>query len=283
MVPEKVAKQLNTALQEHRNVHIDGQFAAYFKSRTGVENLLFVGTDAPLTEIQQTLIEIFCRNVSIAFENIYLKQDIEDTQREIVYRLGEAVETRSLETGYHVKRIAEYSHLLALSIGLDEEEAEIIRLASPLHDIGKVGIPDAILNKPGKFEPEEWKIMQTHAQVGYEMFKSSKRDILRAGAVIAHQHHEKWDGSGYPRGLAGEDIHIYGRIVALADVFDALGSDRCYKKAWQLDRILELLKDQRGKHFDPAMVDIFFARLPEFLIIRDRLVDPTTIASPEAE
>ena len=277
VVPEKVAAQLNTALKEHRNVHVDGHYAAYFKSKTGAENLLFLGTDQPLTDIQRNLIEIFCRNVSIAFENIYLKEDIDETQREIVYRLGEAVETRSLETGYHVKRIAEYSHLFALAIGLDEEEAEILRLASPLHDIGKVGIPDAVLNKPGKFTPEEWEIMQTHAAVGYEMFKTSKQDILRAGAIIAHEHHEKWDGTGYPRGLKGEDIHIYGRIVAVADVFDALGSDRCYKKAWELDRILDLLKEQRGKHFDPKLVDIFFSRLPEFLAIRDRLVDPEAI------
>ena len=119
--------------------------------------------------------------------------------------------------------------------------------------------------------------MKTHATVGYDMFKSSKREILRAGAIIAHQHHEKWNGSGYPNGVAGTDIHIYGRIVALADVFDALGSDRCYKKAWSLDRILELLRAERGMHFDPTLVDIFFANLPKFLAIRDRLNDPTAV------
>ena len=275
MLDDTTRAQLETALSEQKNIHSKDYYAAYFKSKSGAENVLFVGHKGPLAEVEKNLVEVFCRNVSIAFDNMYLKQDIEDTQRDIVYRLGEAVETRSKETGYHVKRIAEYSHLFAEVLGLSDDEAEIIRLASPLHDVGKVAIPDAILNKPGRLTREEWEIMKTHATVGYDMFKSSKREILRAGAVIAHQHHEKWNGSGYPNGVGGTDIHIYGRIVALADVFDALGSERCYKKAWELDRILELLRAERGMHFDPSLVDIFFANLPEFLAIRDRLVEPT--------
>lgn len=142
-----------------------------------------------------------------------------------------------------------------------------------MHDIGKVGIPDSILNKPEKLTPEEWDIMQNHAQLGRDMLLGSERPLLKAAATVAYEHHEKWDGSGYPQGLKGEEIHIYGRITALADVFDALGSDRCYKKAWPLEKILDLMKQEKGKHFDPSLVDLLFDHLPELLMIRDSLSD----------
>lgn len=202
-----------------------------------------------------------------------LQQEIIDTQREVVFTLGAIGESRSKETGNHVKRVAEYSKLLALHYGLDEEEAEMLKQASPMHDIGKVAIPDAVLNKPGRFNPEERKIMDTHARLGYDMLKHSNRSLLRCAAIVAHEHHEKWNGTGYPRGLAGEDIHIYGRITAVADVFDALGSDRCYKQAWEDERIFALFREERGQHFDPRLVDIFFDQLDPFLAIRERLRD----------
>jgi response regulator RpfG family c-di-GMP phosphodiesterase len=182
-------------------------------------------------------------------------------------------ETRSQETGLHVKRVSEYSYLLAKLIGLSEEEATLLKEASPMHDIGKVGIPDHILNKPGKLTPEEFDIMKTHAELGYEMLKYSEREILKASAVVAYTHHEKWDGSGYPKRLRGEEIPIYGRITAIADVFDALGHDRVYKKAWPLENILALFKEERGKHFDPNMIDLLFDHLDQFLSIRDRMQD----------
>ncbi|QKJ22585.1 HD domain-containing phosphohydrolase [Poseidonibacter lekithochrous] len=202
-----------------------------------------------------------------------LNEEIIDTQKDVVFRLGAIAEARSKETGMHVKRVAEYSKLLALYSGLSEEEADIIKMASPMHDIGKVAIPDNILNKPGKFTDEEFEIMKTHAQIGYEMLKSSPKTILKAAAIIAHQHQEKYDGSGYPQNLKGEDIHIYGRITALADVFDALGSERVYKSAWSDEEIFKLFKEQRAKHFDPKLIDIFFEHLDEFLDIRDTFVD----------
>jgi len=142
-----------------------------------------------------------------------------------------------------------------------------------MHDIGKVAIPDAVLNKPGRFDEEERRIMDTHAALGYEMLKHSNRTLLQAAAIVAYEHHEKYDGSGYPRGLSGEAIHIYGRITALADVFDALGSDRVYKKAWDDERIFTLFKEERGKHFDPQLIDIFFDHLSEFLSIRETFKD----------
>jgi len=202
-----------------------------------------------------------------------LTKEIEDTQKEVVFTMGAIGESRSKETGNHVKRVASYSKILALAYGLNPKEAELLKQASPMHDIGKVAIPDSILNKPGRFNAQERKIMDTHAELGYNMIKNSDRPLLKAASIVAYQHHEKWDGSGYPRKLKGEDIHIYGRITALADVFDALGSDRVYKRAWEDERILNLLKEERGKHFDPKLIDIFFENLDKFYEVRERFKD----------
>jgi len=202
-----------------------------------------------------------------------LNDEIEDTQKEVVFTMGAIGESRSKETGNHVKRVAQYSKILALHYGMSTEEAELIKQASPMHDIGKVAIPDAVLNKPGRFNDEERKTMDTHAQLGYDMLKNSHRELLQLAATVAYEHHEKWDGSGYPRGLQGEDIHIAGRITAIADVFDALGSHRVYKKAWDDDRIFNLFKEEKGKHFDPKLIDIFFNNLEEFLEVREQFKD----------
>ena len=202
-----------------------------------------------------------------------LQKEIEDTQKEVVFTMGAIGESRSKETGNHVKRVAEYSKIFALHYGLNEKESEMLKQASPMHDIGKVAIPDAVLNKPGRFDEHERKIMDTHAQMGYDMLKMSDRPLLKTAAIVAYEHHEKWDGSGYPNQLKGEEIHIYGRITALADVFDALGSDRCYKKAWNDEKIFNLFKEEKGKHFDPKLIDIFFNNLDQFLEVRNRLRD----------
>ena len=202
-----------------------------------------------------------------------LSDEIINTQKEIIYTMGEIAETRSKETGNHVKRVAEYSKLIALKLGINEQEAEMLKLASPMHDIGKVGIPDNILNKPGKLTPEEFEIMKTHAQLGYEMLKHSSKPILQAAAIVSKEHHEKYNGNGYPKGLKGEEIHIFARITAVADVFDALGSDRIYKKAWEDKKIFELFNNEKGEHFDPKIIDIFFENLEEIKQIRDKFKD----------
>lgn len=142
-----------------------------------------------------------------------------------------------------------------------------------MHDIGKVAIPDEVLLKPGSFEPHEWEIMKTHSEIGHRVLSGSERELLKAAAIIAHEHHEKYDGSGYPRGIKWEEIHFYGRIVAIADVFDALGSDRVYKKGWELEKILEFFKEQKGRSFDPKLVDLFLENLDAFLEIRERYKD----------
>ncbi len=202
-----------------------------------------------------------------------LTQEIEDTQREVVFTMGAVAESRSKETGNHVKRVAEYSKILATAYGLPKEQVELLKQASPMHDIGKVAIPDAILNKPGRFNDQERKIMDTHAELGYNMTNNSERPLLKAASIVAYEHHEKYNGKGYPQGKSGEDIHIYGRITAIADVFDALGSDRVYKKAWDDEKILKLFREERGEHFDPTLVDMFFENLDKFFEIRDTFKD----------
>ncbi|MFD0674180.1 HD domain-containing phosphohydrolase [Cohnella sp. GCM10027633] len=208
-----------------------------------------------------------------SLESVMLHQEIVDTQREIISTMGEVGEIRSKETGNHVKRVAEYSYVLALGLGLDVGQAELLRTASPMHDIGKVAIPDAVLNKPGKLTEEEYDIIKSHTKIGHQLLRGSKRELLRTAAIVAEQHHEKWDGTGYPAGRKGEDIHLFGRITAVADVFDALSAERVYKAAWPIEKIENLFREERGRHFDPAIIDVFFAELPKLLEIRERLTD----------
>jgi response regulator RpfG family c-di-GMP phosphodiesterase len=202
-----------------------------------------------------------------------LADENDQTQKEMIFLMSEAVEKRSKETGNHIKRVAAYSRVLATAYGLSEEETYTLEFASPMHDIGKIGIPDAILNKPGKLTIDEFSIMQEHALIGFEILSASAKGMLKAAAIVAYEHHEKWDGSGYPKGLKGEEIHIYGRITAVADVFDALGSDRCYKKAWPLDDILTLFKEESGKQFEPRLVELLLENLDGFIEIRDKFKD----------
>lgn len=210
-----------------------------------------------------------------SFESSILRNELIETQKEMIETMGEIGESRSKETGHHVRRVAKYSYELAKLAGLPEQQARLLKLASPMHDIGKVAIPDHILLKPGKLTDEEFELMKTHTSIGYYVFKHSQRDLLKTAAIISHEHHEKWNGTGYPNGLAGKEIHIFGRITAIADVFDALGSDRVYKKAWPLQEIIDHLKEQRGQHFDPTLIDLFLANIDTFLDIRNELSDDT--------
>lgn len=195
-------------------------------------------------------------------------QEILDTRIKIIQRLSRAAEFRDNETGLHIMRMSHYSHLLAQSIGMNKVECDIVLNASPLHDIGKIGIPDQILLKPGKLDGAEWVIMKSHALIGDKMLEGDNCELLNAAQMIALTHHEKWDGSGYPNGLAGEDIPLMGRIVALADVFDALTSERPYKKAWTVDDALDLINKEKGRHFDPRLADYFIKLKPKLLEIQ---------------
>lgn len=201
-------------------------------------------------------------------QGVRLKAELEENQREMIYTLMEMMECTSDETGQHIKRVAESSKLLAhYTDYLDEDDEMIIFNAAPMHDIGKIAIPMEILHKPARLTEDEFVIMKTHTEKAEDFLRFSQRKIMKAASIIASQHHEKWDGSGYPRGLKGEDIHIYGRIVAIADVFDALTHKRQYKNEWSVDEAVDYIKQHEGTQFDPQLIHIFMEHLPEFIEI----------------
>ncbi|SJM95300.1 HD domain-containing phosphohydrolase [Crenothrix polyspora] len=202
------------------------------------------------------------------YEKIRLLTELEDNQKEMIYILTELMESTSDETGKHIKRVSEISALLAkYHPSMTEDDIEVLYHAAPMHDIGKLTVPAEILHKEGSYSENDFEIMKKHANNGYELLRYSDRKLIKAAAIIAHEHHEKWNGKGYPRGLQGEDIHIYGRIIALADVFDALTHSRRYKKAWETVDVVTYIKERSGVQFDPELVDIFIAHLDEFIAI----------------
>jgi response regulator RpfG family c-di-GMP phosphodiesterase len=248
-------------------------FICLYRSADNHTGLLFLRELKTRNELENHLLQMFCRNALTAFENISLRTLLEESQREIVYLLGDAVEHRSKETGHHLKRVSEISHILALKLGMLPEKARFISEAAPLHDLGKIAIPDSILNKPAKLDAGEWEVMKTHAEVGYEMLHTSDKPLLMLGAEIARDHHERWDGTGYPAGKKGDEISIAGRITAVADVFDALCSRRVYKSPWEMKQVEEYFQLQRGLHFDPELVDILFENLDEFIEVQKKFPD----------
>ncbi len=199
---------------------------------------------------------------------------LNQTRLEIIHRLGRAAEYRDNETGLHIIRMSRYSQLLGLKIGMIHEESETLLHASPMHDLGKIGIPDSILLKPGKLTKEEFDIMKQHPVIGSDILSGSNHELLSMAKTIALTHHERWDGSGYPHGIKGEAIPLHGRIVAICDVFDALTSERPYKKAWSVSETIDFMKQQSQKHFDPTLLRNFMDILPEILKIKTKYAEP---------
>jgi HD-GYP domain-containing protein (c-di-GMP phosphodiesterase class II) len=246
----------------------DGTLAARLHSRGHASLVFRVEGLWGLSEEDIRLLVLWRHQMETHLENLHLWLDALDAQLETVHLLADAVETRSKETGAHTRRVGELSWILGKGLGLDPQRVEVLHRAAPLHDLGKIAIPDSVLNKPGKLTPEEWAVMKTHSLVGYEILSKSMRGPMQMAALIARDHHEKWDGSGYPRGVRGAEISQEGRIVALVDVVDALLSHRCYKRPWPLEDVLAFVREQSGCHFDPEVVDVFFCHLSEILAIR---------------
>ena len=226
------------------------------------------------------LLEVRLMHKQVRNQNVMLEEKVKlrteelyETRREVINRLGLAAEYRDNETGNHIIRMSRYSQLLALEYGLPKEQAETILNAAPMHDIGKIGIPDSVLLKPGKLDADEWKTMQTHVDIGAEILSGHASDLMEAARMIALHHHEKWDGNGYPAGLKGDEISIEGRICAIADVFDALLSERPYKKPWPIEKALALIEEEAGKHFDPELAPLMRKILPEVLKIKEEFSD----------
>jgi response regulator RpfG family c-di-GMP phosphodiesterase len=259
-----------TALRNKSLVYEDEYLVAYCKSKSMRGSLLYMsGLPRKLTKIDKRLVEIFAQNVQIAFDNVLLNKDIEDTQREIIERIGQALEFHFGE-GKHISRVVKMCELLARKIGLSEDEVKLLCLAVPLHDIGKFKIPELILHKADKLNDDERKLVQNHAEFGYSVLKNSKRPLIKTAALIARDHHEYWNGKGYPRGKSGEDIHIFCRITALVDAYDALRHRRNYKDAWSLDKVLKNISQQKGQQFDPMLVDVLVQNIEAIeLIIAD--------------
>ncbi|PLA73456.1 two-component system response regulator [Hydrogenovibrio sp. SC-1] len=196
-------------------------------------------------------------------------EELNQTRLEVIQRLGRAAEYRDDDTGQHTIRVAKYTKVLARAYGLDESYSELISQASPMHDVGKIGISDNILLKPGKLTADEFHFVKKHSEIGSELLSGSEYPLMKTAQIIARHHHEKWDGTGYPDGLKGEEIPIEARIVAVSDVFDALSSSRPYKQAWPMEKIVTFFNEQSGLHFDPELVEVFHKVFPEFLKIRE--------------
>ncbi len=217
----------------------------------------------------EEMVAVRTNALRMSLENLeQSKKIILAAHRETLHRLASAAEFKDAETASHISRMSRYCGFLAAGLGLGEEEAQLVEQASPMHDIGKIGIPDSILLKPGALTPEEWEVMKKHTLFGARILGSSSFELLRAGEIIALSHHEKWDGSGYPKGLSGEEIPLYGRICAVADVFDALTNRRPYKEAFSNEVSLDIMKAGRGSHFDPRILDLFLDGFDTILAIK---------------
>ena len=255
-------------------IFLNTEYIGVLKTNEDFTSLIyFTGVDSKLFHFNKDLIRLYINNIATHVDNVVLTREIVNTQKEIIMTLGELVETRSKETANHVVRVAEICYVLAQKCGINEEDRELLRMAVPMHDAGKIGVPEVILNKPGTLTKNEFLLVQTHSQTGFDILKKSEKKIMQTAAIIALQHHEKWDGTGYPDNLSGTDIHIFGRIAAVADVFDALSHKRCYKEKWKIDKIIDLFKSESGKHFDPELVEILLSSIDEFQEINRKLPD----------
>lgn len=269
ILTEEIEQNILEVIERKESLYLNNTYIGYIPTDTNKQNIIYINGCNKLNELDKNLINIFSTNVSSAFNKLYLNKEIIDTQKELIETLGETVERRSKEASQHVKRVANISYELALRVGLSKKEATLIRNASPMHDVGKIGIADSILLKKDSLNEEEFEIMKEHAKIGRDILAHSKRKVLKAASIIAYQHHEKWDGSGYPNALKGEEIHIYGRITAVADVFDALLHKRCYKEAWPIKDVIDYLIEQKAKHFDPQLIDIIVNNIEIFKRIED--------------
>lgn len=274
VLPDNLQGLYNDVQQSNEMVFGQGYIIYYRQDPQEFSTLVFVsGMPDTINSHDRHLIELFLRNVQLAYDNILLNQEIESTQRDIVYRLGNALESRSRESGNHLNRVALCSALLGRLYGLDSHEVKLLKLSAPLHDVGKIAIPDNILMCESKLTTDQFETMKTHAQIGYELLHDSTRPILKAGSLIALNHHERWDGSGYPNGLAGDEIDLFARIVSLVDVFDALYNKRCYKPAYELDFCINFITENAGTAFDPALVELFLANQEQFIEIMTKHPD----------
>lgn len=274
VLDEETQQKIEQARSARKSLFFEHECVIYFEGTRENRGVLYLQGKGSFDETERHLIELFGHNLSIATDNIDLNSDLQHTQEDVIHLLGTVSEFHSQETSLHVQRVGRYVARLAELHGTPAPEVELLEQAAPLHDMGKVGISDLILNKPGRLSDEEMSEMREHAQIGYEILKKNvNRPVLMAASTIAHQHHEKWDGTGYPQGLKGDEIHLYGRLSAIADVFDALACRRCYKEAWGMEQIKAFFEEQSGLHFDPQLSALLLQNFDDFVAIFDELSD----------
>lgn len=279
-LPKIVSARFAEVFAKKAGQHFEDAYVLYSPAKNGGGNLLYLKHAMALEKLDQQLLEAYTQSVAITFENIHLQDDLRETQKELVYTLADAMEARTPKTGAHVKRVAIACEMLARLYGLPETQVLLIQNASPLHDIGKVAIPHTILHKPGKLTVDEWALMQQHSQFGLDILQSSHRPLLKMAAEIALSHHERWDGTGYPSGLAGTAIPVSARITALVDVFDSLGSQLSYRESWTPEMVEHAIREGSGSQFEPALVDILLANLDTFNALRKQFPDEADVAIP---
>lgn len=267
-LPQDFRAPIQACLAQKADLHQEKVHVSFLESERGSSNLICALFNEALNDVERDLVNLFCANVNLTFETLMHSEDMQEAQRKLVYLLGDAVESRSKETGAHVRRVSLVCEGLARAVGLDEATVERIKFAAPLHDVGKIAIPDEILHKPGRLSGQEWEVMKSHAAIGESILRQHPQALFQEAAIIAGGHHERWDGLGYPRGLAGESIPLSARIVALADVFDALGSRRSYKAPWAIPELKAYLLEQRGRIFDPKLLDLLLEDFDQYLAIR---------------
>lgn len=260
-LPDAVRKAFHWALTEKASHHGERDFLGYYRTRSGNENTIYMVFPQPISDSARELLEIFSKNVAMTFDSLLMREEIEGAQRASTILLGLAIERQLDTTGSHASRAGDIAALLATHLGMTGREIEFMRQAMALHDVGKIGVPDTLLAQPGPLTPEQWDLMKTHAKRGFDLLCNSSSPVHRLGAIMAHEHHERWDGCGYPRGLAGEQIHLAGRIAALADVLDALVSASSFKAAWPLADAVAHIRAESGTHFEPRLVDLLLKQL----------------------
>ena len=260
-------EEVCTVIKTKQDSFHDGIYISQINSTQETQHIIFFKAESPIQGYNQNTLELFRSNFTLAYNNLQLYEEVKEIQYEIIYKLAEIVETRSGETGQHVRRVSNHSNLLARLLDLPHETCELYKLASTMHDAGKIGISDSVLLKPEKLTNEEFNIIKTHTILGHNILTATKKPIFKTAAIIALSHHEHWNGNGYPNGIAGEDIPKAARIVAITDVFDALSHNRCYKDAWNNDKITQFFINESGKQFDPTICKVFIEHINEFFAI----------------
>ena len=270
---EPVMESLRALKREGRNLLIKDNTINLYEDARRYRLLLHVSGVQGLEVLDYQLLEIYASNVGVAFENMRLSNEIVGTQEDLITRLGEVVETRSHDTAQHVRRVGELCAMVAAGLDMDESRVHELRMASALHDIGKIGIPDDILLKPDVLTPDEFRIIERHATIGYDLLKNSSRTLMKTASIICLQHHEKVDGSGYPSGLSGDQIHLNARIVSICDVFDSLVHGRQHRDPWTYQAAGQYLEERKGESFDPEIVDLFLRNIEKAIEIMDSMPD----------